>query len=143
MIQEKHRLETLFDQKCGGCIVHINIENRFPNEETAWEMQNYAASQGVICFAFTTKISVCENKRAFIGEQKGPICGNPVADTCARVVGFCAPSAAIRKSETQNMTRSEERPVQWRDHEDFYDWYIDDLIDFEEAEEYYDGHVGA
>ena len=47
-IQEKCRLGNLFDKKCGGgCIAHINIENRFPNEETAWEMLNYVASQGV------------------------------------------------------------------------------------------------
>lgn len=102
-IQEKCRLGSLFDQKCGGgCIAHINIENRFPNEETAWEMLNYVASQGVIYFAFTTKISVCKNKHAFIGEQKCPICGNPVADTYARVVGFYVPVSSyqkIRRSE--------------------------------------------
>jgi len=97
-IQEKCRLGSLFDQKCGGgCIAHINIENRFPNEETAWEMLNYVASQGVIYFAFTTKISVCENKHAFIGEKKCPICGNPVADTYARVVGFYVPVSSYQK----------------------------------------------
>ena len=64
-IQEKCRLGSLFDMKCGGgCIAHIDVESRFPNEETAWEMLNYVASQGVIYFAFTTKISVCENKHA-------------------------------------------------------------------------------
>lgn len=87
-IQEKCRLGSLFDKKCGGgCIAHIDIENRFPNEETAWDMLNYVASQGVIYFAFTTKISVCENKHAFIGTKECPNCGKPVADTYARVVG--------------------------------------------------------
>ena len=87
-IQEKCRLGSLFDKKCGGgCIAHINIENRFPNEETAWEMLNYVASQGVIYFAFTTKISVCKHKHAFISEPHCPICGEPIADTYARVVG--------------------------------------------------------
>ena len=87
-IQEKCRLGSLFDKKCGGgCIAHINIENRFPNEETAWEMLNYVASQGVIYFAFTTKISVCKYKHAFISEKKCPICGEEIADTYARVVG--------------------------------------------------------
>lgn len=102
-IQEKCRLGNLFDKKCGGgCIAHINIENRFPNEETAWDMLNYVASQGVIYFAFTTKISVCKNKHAFIGEQKCPVCGEPIADTYARVVGFYTPTSSyqkIRKSE--------------------------------------------
>lgn len=102
-IQEKCRLGSLFDQKCGGgCIAHINIENRFPNEETAWNMLNYVASQGVIYFAFTTKISVCRNKHAFIGEEHCPVCGEPIADTYARVVGFYTPTSSyqkIRKSE--------------------------------------------
>lgn len=87
-IQEKCRLGSLFDKKCGGgCIAHIDIENRFPNEETAWDMLNYVASQGVIYFAFTTKISVCEDKHAFIGSKECPVCGKPIADTYARVVG--------------------------------------------------------
>ena len=102
-IQEKCRLGSLFDQKCGGgCLAHINIENRFPNEETAWDMLNYVASQGVIYFAFTTKISVCKNKHAFISEQKCPVCGGPIADTYARVVGFYVPISSyqkIRRSE--------------------------------------------
>jgi ribonucleoside-triphosphate reductase len=97
-IQEKCRLGNLFDKKCGGgCIAHINIENRFPNEETAWDMLNYVAKQGVIYFAFTTKISVCKNKHAFIGESHCPICGEPVADTYARVVGFYTPTSNYQK----------------------------------------------
>lgn len=87
-IQEKCRLGSLFDKKCGGgCIAHINVENRFPNEETAWAMLNYVASQGVIYFAFTTKISVCKHKHAFISEPRCPVCGEPISDTYARVVG--------------------------------------------------------
>lgn len=102
-IQEKCRLGSLFDKKCGGgCIAHINIENRFPNEETAWDMLNYVASQGVIYFAFTTKISVCKHKHAFIGEPKCPVCGEPIADTYGRVVGFYVPTSSyqlIRRNE--------------------------------------------
>lgn len=87
-IQEKCRLGSLFDKLCGGGVIaHINVENRFPNEETAWDMLNYVASQGVIYFAFTTKISVCEDKHAFIGTATCPVCGKPKADTYARVVG--------------------------------------------------------
>ena len=102
-IQEKCRLGNLFDKKCGGgCIAHINIENRFPNEETAWEMLNFVASQGVIYFAFTTKISICKSRHAFISEQRCPVCGEPIADTYARVVGFYTPTSSyqrIRKNE--------------------------------------------
>lgn len=97
-IQEKCRLGSLFDKKCGGgCIAHIDIENHFPNEETAWDMLNYVASQGVIYFAFTTKISVCEDKHAFIGTKECPNCGKPVADTYARVVGFYTPVSSYQK----------------------------------------------
>ena len=97
-IQEKCRLGSLFDKKCGGgCIAHINIENRFQNEETAWDMLNYVASQGVIYFAFTTKISVCKHKHAFIGEKLCPKCGEPIADTYARVVGFYTPVSSYQK----------------------------------------------
>lgn len=97
-IQEKCRLGSLFDKKCGGgCIAHIDIENRFPNEETAWDMLNYVASQGVIYFAFTTKISVCKHKHAFISEKHCPVCGEPIADTYARVVGFYTPTSSYQK----------------------------------------------
>lgn len=102
-IQEKCRLGHLFDAKCGGgCIAHIDIENRFPNEEAAWNMLNYVAKQGVIYFAFTTKINVCEDKHTFIGTKECPQCGKPVADQYARVVGFYTPVSGyqrIRKSE--------------------------------------------
>lgn len=102
-IQEKCRLGHLFDTKCGGgCIAHIDIENRFPNEETAWDMLNYVASQGVIYFAFTTKINVCEDKHASIGTSNCPICDKPIVDQYARVAGFYTPVSGyqrIRKNE--------------------------------------------
>lgn len=105
-IQEKCRLGHIFDIKCGGgCIAHIDIENRFPNEETAWNMLNYVASQGVIYFAFTTKINVCKDKHAFIGTTQCPQCGEPIADQYARVVGFYTPVSGyqkIRKKEFNN-----------------------------------------
>ena len=105
-IQEKCRLGSLFDKLCGGgCIAHINIENRFSTEEEAWDMLNYVASNGVIYFAFTTKISVCEDKHAFIGRNICPRCGKPIADTYSRVVGFYTPVSSyqkIRKKEFNN-----------------------------------------
>lgn len=105
-IQEKCRLGSLFDKKCGGgCIAHINIENRFPNEEAAWEMLNYVASKGVIYFAFTTKISVCKSRHAFISEKKCPVCGEPIADTYARVVGFYTPVSSYQKVRKREFDR--------------------------------------
>lgn len=108
-IQEKCRLGSLFDAKCGGgCIAHIDIENRFPTKEAAWNMLNYVASSGVIYFAFTTKISVCEDKHAFIGTQHCPRCGKPVADQYARVVGFYTPV-----SNYQNIRKKEFNHRKW------------------------------
>lgn len=105
-IQEKCRLGSLFDKKCGGgCIAHINIENRFPSEEAAWDMLNYVASQGVIYFAFTTKINVCKSRHAFISEPKCPVCGEPIADTYARVVGFYTPTSSYQKIRRKEFDR--------------------------------------
>lgn len=105
-IQEKCRLGNLFDKKCGGgCIAHINIENRFPNEQMAWDMLNYVASQGVIYFAFTTKISVCKSRHAFISEPRCPVCGEPIADTYARVVGFYTPTSSYQKIRRNEFDR--------------------------------------
>ena len=99
-IQEKCRLGSLFDAKCGGgCIAHIDIENRFANEDEAWDMLNYVAEHGVIYFAFTTKISVCEDRHAFIGSKNCPTCGKPVADQFARVVGFYTPVSSYKKKK--------------------------------------------
>ena len=97
-IKEKCRLGSVLDEKCGGgCIAHIDIENRFATKESAWDMLNYVASKGVIYFAFTTKINVCEDKHSFIGIQTCPICGKPVADQYARVVGFYTPVSSYQK----------------------------------------------
>ena len=97
-IAEKCRLGNLFDKKCGGgCIAHINIENRFASRDEAWDMLNYVASNGVIYFAFNTKISVDEDKHAFIGVNTCPICGKPVVDKYSRVVGFYTPVSSYQK----------------------------------------------
>lgn len=105
-IQEKCRLGHLFDAKCGGgCIAHIDIENRFPNEEAAWDMLNYVASQGVIYFAFTTKINVCEDKHSSIGTTNCPSCGKPIVDQYSRVVGFYVPVSGYQKIRKQEFNR--------------------------------------
>lgn len=105
-IQEKCKLGSLFDKKCGGgCIAHIDIESRFPNEDTAWDMLNYVASQGVMYFAFTTKISVCKHKHAFIGSKTCPKCGEPIADTYARVVGFYTPVSSYQRIRKQEFNK--------------------------------------
>ena len=105
-LKEKCRLGGMFDKMCGGgCIAHIDIENRFPTEESAWEALNYVAKNGVMYFAFTTKINVCRNKHAFIGTTVCPICGEPVSDQYARVVGFYTPVSSYQKIRKEEFNR--------------------------------------
>lgn len=97
-IQEKCRVSAILDNKCsGGAIAHINIESKFASDEQAWDMLNYIASKGVIYSAFTTKINVCKHRHAFIGLKNCPVCGEPVADQYARVVGFYTPVSSYQK----------------------------------------------
>lgn len=101
-MQERIRIASLFDSYCnGGSIAHINIEAPHKSFESAWEMINYIASQGLTYFAFNTKIQVCEHNHAFFG-QTCPECGGPVAGEYTRIVGFYTPIktwSKERKSE--------------------------------------------
>lgn len=91
-IQEKIRLSSVLDKMCsGGAIAHINIESNFPNKDVAWDMLNKIASRGVIYFAFNTKINVCKNHHASVGQNTCPVCGEPIADQYTRIVGFLTP----------------------------------------------------
>ena len=97
-IQEKLRLSSILDKKCGGgAIAHINIENNFPNTDVAWDMLNEIAKQGVIYFAFNTRINVCKNRHGFVGTDTCPHCGEPKYDSYQRIVGFLVPSKAYSK----------------------------------------------
>lgn len=102
-IEEKVRLSGLFDKRCGGGVIsHINIENEFPTEETAWKMLNYLASHKVIYFAFNTRINECINHHGFVGTNICPECGGRVIDTYQRIVGYLVPTrsySAARKKE--------------------------------------------
>lgn len=90
-IKEKVHLGAILDKTCGGGqISHIQLESGFSTEEQSWKMLNYIASQGVIYFAYNTKISVCRHEHAFYGETC-PICGEKKSDTYTRVVGFLTP----------------------------------------------------
>ena len=101
-LTERIRIASLFDSYCnGGSIAHINIEAPHKSFESAWEMVNYIASQGLTYFAFNTKIQVCEHNHAFFG-QTCPECGGPVAGEYTRIVGFYTPIktwSKERKSE--------------------------------------------
>ncbi len=90
-LQEKVRLSARLDKACsGGSIAHINIDAPFNSVETAWNMLNYVADQGVTYFAFCIRISACKNNHGFYGEVC-PICGEKKATTYQRIVGFLTP----------------------------------------------------
>lgn len=105
-IQEKVRLGSNLDAKCGGGqISHINVDGDFSNFEQAWKILNYLGSQGVIYSCFNKKISVCEDGHAYIGNTDCPQCGKPKFDEFTRVVGFLTPSKSYskeRKEEFEN-----------------------------------------
>ncbi len=97
-ITEKIKLSSILDKKCsGGAITHINIENNFPNKDVAWDMLNYIAQNGVIYFAFNSKINECKNHHGFVGTNICPECGEGVSDTYQRIIGYLAPTRSYSK----------------------------------------------
>lgn len=117
-INEKVKLSAIIDPMCsGGAIAHINIENNFPNNDVAWDMLNQIASAGVIYFAFNSKINVCKNHHAFVGQDVCPICGEPVFDQYTRIVGFLTPSKSYSKDRKKEFgLRSWYNAQQWLDY---------------------------
>lgn len=104
-INEKIRTAAILDNKCsGGAIAHINLESNFQNIDEAWFMLNYIALSGVIYFCFNTRINVCKHRHAFVGTDTCPRCGEPVADTYQRVVGFLTPSNAYSTPRKKEFT---------------------------------------
>lgn len=91
-LKERIRIASLFDSYCnGGSIAHINIDAPFTDFETAWELVNYIADQGLTYFAFNIKIQACEHNHAFYGDIC-PHCGKPAIVEYTRIVGFYVPT---------------------------------------------------
>ena len=96
-LHEKIRLSAILDKACsGGSIAHINLEAPIENFETAWELLNYIADQGVVYFAFCLRISSCKNNHGFYGDAC-PHCGEPTVATWQRIVGFLTPTTTYSK----------------------------------------------
>ncbi len=86
-LKERIKLSGILDNKCGGGnILHVNVENRL-NFKQAWDLLNYIATNGVIYFAFTTKLKVDKNNHTFIGD-KCDICGELAEKEYQRIVGY-------------------------------------------------------
>lgn len=109
-LQERVRVAAMFDGFCnGGSILHVNIDAPFNNPETAWNMLNYIADQGVTYFAFNTKIQACKHNHAFYGKVC-PECGEPVETEYTRIVGFYTPVKTYSKER-----KAEFKLRQWED----------------------------
>lgn len=103
-IQARTRAAGILDNKCGGgCITHIQIDAPFNNEEQAWKMLNYIASQGVIYFAFNLKINTDDNHHSFTSKVC-PICGSNPTDTYQRCVGYLVPTKSWSEGRTKELT---------------------------------------
>jgi anaerobic ribonucleoside-triphosphate reductase len=100
-LDEKIKLSAILDKACsGGSIAHINIESPFPNAKTAWDMLNAIADEGVVYFAFCTRISACEENHGFYGDTC-PVCGKPKVTTYQRIVGFLTPEKTYSKERKE------------------------------------------
>lgn len=96
-IQDRTVTCGMLDKACnGGSIEHINVESPISDFDTAWELLNWVADQGVNYFAFCYRISTCKNNHSFYGDIC-PICGEPVDTTWQRVVGFLTPVKSYSK----------------------------------------------
>ena len=86
-VLERTRICAAFDSYCnGGSIEHINVDKPFSDFDTAWEMLNWVAAQGVTYFAFNGKVAQCKNFHSFYGKVC-PVCGEPVEAEYTRIVG--------------------------------------------------------
>ena len=104
-IQEKLRISSILDIKCsGGAIAHINLETNFPNKDMAWDMLNHIAQNGVIYFAFNTRINECKNHHGFVGTDICPTCGEGIYDTYQRIVGFLEPVRSYSKDRKREFS---------------------------------------
>ena len=110
-ILERTKICAAFDSYCnGGSIEHINVDAPFSTFESAWEMLNWVARQGVTYFAFNGKVAQCENYHSFYGKVC-PICGKPAAVEYTRIVGFYTPTKTYSKERKAEFNMREWLPL--------------------------------
>jgi ribonucleoside-triphosphate reductase len=102
-VMERIRVSSVLDEACGGGVMcHVNLAEKFENEEQAWLMMNKLAKEGVVYFSFILKINVCKNDHSFYGE-KCPICGGEVTDSYIKIVGYLVKTSSYKKERGQEM----------------------------------------
>jgi len=100
---ERIRVSSILDKACGGGVMlHINLSERFKNEEDAWRMMNYLASKGVIYYSFIMKINVCELDHSFYSETC-PICQRPKSDSYLKIVGYLVKQSSYKSERAKEM----------------------------------------
>ena len=110
-ILERTKICAAFDSYCnGGSIEHINVDAPFSTFESAWEMLNWVARQGVTYFAFNGKVAQCENYHSFYGKVC-PVCGKPAAVEYTRIVGFYTPTKTYSKERKAECNMREWLPL--------------------------------
>ena len=110
-ILERTKICAAFDSYCnGGSIEHINVDAPFSTFESAWEMLNWVARQGVTYFAFNGKVAQCENYHSFYGKVC-PVCGKPAAVEYTRIVGFYTPTKTYSKERKAEFNMREWLPL--------------------------------
>lgn len=110
-ILERTRICAAFDSYCnGGSIEHVNVDKPFSNFESAWEMLNWVAAQGVTYFAFNGKVAQCKNFHSFYGKVC-PVCGEPVETEYTRIVGFYTPTKTYSKERKAEYKLREWMPL--------------------------------
>lgn len=102
-VMERIRVSSVLDEKCGGGVMlHINLYEKFDNEEQAWQFMNKLAREGVIYFSFILKINVCKNDHSF-HSSKCPICNGDVIDSYIKIVGYLVKTSSYKKERATEM----------------------------------------
>lgn len=102
-MMERIRVSSILDEKCGGGVMlHINLNEKFKDEEQAWAMMNKLAREGIIYSSFILKINVCSQDHSFHGNIC-PTCGGKVVDSYIKIVGYLVKASSYKKERAREM----------------------------------------
>ena len=96
-VYERFKVQGQLDQlTSGGNILHCNVDGEKPLTPEQYErIIDLAKDCKVKYFGINYAYSECANRHYTIGKNKTcPICGAPIVETWARVVGFITPKSA-------------------------------------------------
>ncbi len=92
-VEERIRMQGLFDKKCGGgSIAHINVTDSL-DEDQMKKIISYSAKKGCIYFAVNMNLAKCDIcGKFFVGKYDKSPCHNAAVTNYTRVVGFFVPT---------------------------------------------------